>query len=98
MTPVLPELLNVNVPGTVNVAPDAMITTDELALENVTALRVCEPLIVNPDEKITVEAPALIVPAEYVQLLPVRIVPLRFNVPVELIVIFGKSPAEEVAL
>ena len=67
-------------PAAVRVVPAA----SEVVARKSSALRVWLPLIVPP-AKTTVELPPLTVPAVYVQLLVVRIVPARVSVPAGLL-------------
>ncbi len=65
---------------------------------NVTALRAWLPVIVWVPEKTTVEVPGSSVPAVYVQLWVVRIVPARVSVPDGLLMTSsGRSPLAAVA-
>ena len=68
--------VRVSGPLTVSVVPAAMVVVARKS----TALRVWQPLIVPP-AKTSVEVPGSSVPAVYVQLLAVRIVPARVSVP-----------------
>ena len=74
--PVEVPVVRLSVPVTVRVVPAAI----EVVGRTSTALRLCEPVIVPP-AKTSVEVPGSSVPAVYVQLLVVRMVPARVSVP-----------------
>src|SRR5207247_2037912 len=87
--PLSAPVVRVVAPVTVRVVPAAI----EVVARMSTALRVCEPAIVPP-AKTSVEVPGSSVPAVYVQLLAVRIVPARVRVPDGLLMTTaGRAPA-----